>query len=193
MNSKQQRAKVAMDQLDKLRLSHNYIALRVHVHESTISRISHLDKDPLYPVGEFLADALEDLVLPLYREQYEVVQTPLCITLLATCPNAGVIVDEEVRSKICNAFKMTLANSFIPSSPSVLLPPGIEGALAVVGDPQDGLYLIKLQPQTGPNPDSPENRTKWVRLMIHEVNHLLRILRSYLPEAKAPDKPKSAF
>lgn len=190
MNEKQQRAKLALDELSKLGFSQNTIALRVRVDPTTICHINALRPDSTseFYVSEKLAGNLEQLLLDCCRERCDSVLPKLLIRGIETCNHVGVMVTEEVRAQIRHSMEMSLSSKFDPQSPPVPLPDGIGAAIAYLGD---DLVLIKMQPHDSDDQAKDEANRK--RLFIHELEHLIQKIRAGLPEAKGASDHQSAY
>ena len=186
MNDRQQRAYNACVELMQLGLSQKEIAARIEVHAATINRICNLDRADEWRVGEETVLALEALVMIVREEKSVIALAELPIKLLDTCNDAGVIVDDQISTEICQACVMSLAHA-INQKVHIPLPNGIEGAVASVGP---DLYIVKLQRQTG---DTNEVEIKRRHLLIHELEHLIQRLRADLPEQEESSHTISAY
>ncbi len=92
-------------------------------------------------------------------------------------------MNEKVRSEIHSAILRTLINLLAADSPPIPLPPGMAASLASLGP---DLYLIKLDPHQDSSGDQ-------LRLLIHELNHLIQRLRAQLPESRDPHYREPEF
>jgi hypothetical protein len=187
MNPHQRRAKFALDQLLRLGLSQKEVAGRLNVHFTAMSHINALEKEPDFYVSKRMVDGLEQMVQDRRRECLAALLAHLPVTVLETCNDAGIVVDETLRREIQRTFLSALAGKLAPDSPMVPLPAGVAGAVAALGD---DMYLIKLD--SFPSAGDPEGGVQHTRLLIHELEHLIQRLRSSLPTT-APYQSKSAF
>jgi len=157
------------------------IALEIKRAGSTISRI--LSRDQILRISEksatALAAALVEVVKRACRERFVVISQYLKLTVLDCCYNEGTTVDEQVRAEVHSAMLNTLIDLFGPDPSRISLPPGVTAALASLGS---GLYVIKL------NPDE-TSVLHQLRLLKHELDHLIERQCARLPESKESYPP----
>ena len=180
MLDQHERAKISINRLFALGFSQKEIAARITFDQSTISRARN---NPDWAVGVRLAEALEAAECECIRERLAAIIPFLKLTEVETCNDQNIHVNEGVRSELRQVMLDTLQNLLVPNSSSVPMPKGIAAAFAAVGD---GMYLIKIDPQHTSDQDR-------LKLVIHELTHLLQRLRAKIPPTETPYYPKSEY
>lgn len=192
MNEYQRRAKMAVNEMLKLGFSQKDIAELVGVHWTTISHINALREESgaEFYVSERLMHDLERQTFECCRLRCEEVLSRLAVTVLDTCHDSGVVVNEEFRAEIRLSLVTSLSNALVPGAAPTPLPAGVAGVLASLGD---DLYIVKLYPRAGGEGRSDENEATFRLLLAHELEHLARRLRHGAPRSGRPRAYKSAF
>ena len=157
------------------------------------SSIAHtLDPGGGRAVSQDTALRLKDAVQFAGTERLKRLLPRLAIRVLDTCNATGRGLDESTRAEIATGLRLDLQNALVLSSAPAPVVLGIHAALAQVGDPIHGLYLIKA-PQYAA--DKVEERIEHLRHLEHEIDHILdrfREERKRLENQKRrdPDLPK---
>jgi len=203
MNSKQQRAKRALDELIRLKLTQREVAERLGVDPTYIAHINGIGVHPEYHVSEERARALENLVLTVQHEYAQEVVDQLPVIVRHTANNQGTVVDESVREQIRRAIQTELTHLATGRSVVINLPSGVHGAVADIGPNMRIFVASNLSGEVGSDTmckeqiESQINMLQHVvqqyRLYAHEIQHAIDDLRCKLPADKRPYRPESAY
>ena len=167
---------------EMLKLGYNQsdIAILADISETTVSKILNQREHPEFSVSRALVSKLENAIAKACKKRVTALLPYLSIHILDHC--ASVPVTEELQSEIRQMVAHSLSNSFSSEKSASHLPKGVEGVVAYLGD---DLYLVKLSLQPD---DNGGDEADGLRLLIHELEHIIQRLRQRLPKRKKTRK-----
>jgi hypothetical protein len=152
--------------------SESEIAARIDVDPTTIAHVL----EPVEPRVLSL-DTLSRLKHALQTagaERLKLLLPRIPITVLDTCNDTCRAVDEATREQLALQMRTDLQNALIFASAPEPLMTGIHAFLSRIGDPCHGLYMMKV-PFVAE--DTPEQAGRHLRLLEHEIQHILNRVR----------------
>ena len=166
------RAQRAIRSLIAAGFSESDIASMVNVSTASLSHI--LEINSCRSVGSELAARLEMAVATSGWERLKTVIPLLQMAVIETCNAQGSEVSAQTLADIARRLTWSLTKALLPAAEPSPAIGGIHGALAVIGNPNHHMYLIKLWP--------PENTVlleniAGLELMTHELEHIINRLR----------------
>jgi hypothetical protein len=156
-----------------LGFSESEIAAHGGVDPSTISHA--LEPDTTRVVGRATTSKLIDAVKSVATERLRLLLPRIAITVLDTCCDQGRELGPDTRAEIAANIQNDLQSALVLASAPAPIVPGVHAALAQVGEPAHGLYLVKVP---GERPEQPEQRLIHLLLLEHELGHILDRVRT---------------
>jgi hypothetical protein len=182
LTPQQQRANASVGELLALGYSETRVSQEVKVTVPTICKIYNIEQYPHWNVSEELAAKLDELVTNTLKQYLERLFQRISMTSVEACHDVDMTVDETVTAKIRSAIKMAFMGLVDAQVRPVELPKGIAAAFTALAP---DLYVIKLKPQ--------HSETERLRLIIHELEHLIQRLHAQIPASRDSEYPEAAF